>query len=44
MDAIVMMNNKFSQLEGFEAFTNFLTNSSLSANELENLYDFLNQQ
>lgn len=44
MDAIVMMDNKFSQLEGFETFTNYLTSWSLSSNELEHFYGFLKQK
>jgi benzoyl-CoA reductase/2-hydroxyglutaryl-CoA dehydratase subunit BcrC/BadD/HgdB len=44
MDALTTIQEKFSSLENFQQFADFLTGSEITENELKSLYDFLNAQ
>ena len=44
MDALISLDNEYQDIEGFELFSNFLTGVGISNSEMENLYDFLNQE
>ena len=44
MDGLIQLQEKFGTLENFDQFANFLTSGALSPNELETLYDTINNQ
>ena len=44
IDGLIQLEGKFGTLENFDQFANFLTSGALSPNELETLYDTINNQ